>query len=455
MYGRKERYESDVVAQNESTLEKTRDNSNIELPKGRFDIMAVYTIAISLNAMTLGWDTGTIGHIVTSNGFQQNYVHEKLSSTMVGITISCFNFGCIIGCLVLGHLWKAFGYKKSVYIVNLIYFLGTVVQILMAKFTRNIWLTLLGRTMCGTQCGALCVLLPKYVYQLVLASHKNVLLSFLQTAVCISIFAGSFANWLVKDKFIILWYCQVVFVFLNTIVLLPLPEPPSYYLSENNYSKAERVIERLYVLDYEKTASMYTRNFQQSEIEQPQCRVFPFRVMIPCVLLMIFQQLTGINYFFYYGSMAFLRLGINYFFINALMTGLNLVGSLISNAALSWFCVRALLLAGSALLCCFFVLYTTFNLTSTPVSPYIVIVATCCFILIFAVTWGPAPGILVARYAENSSTLLALAVSVNFFSNCVITTVSPLLFAKLGFPFTIIFIGGLLCLFLYVMLCVH
>ena len=124
---------------------------------------------------------------------------------------------------------------------------------------------------------------------------------------------------------------------------------------------------------------------------------------------------------------------------------------MISNAALSWFCVRVLLLAGSALLCSFFVVYTTFSLAHTPASVYIVIVATYCFILTCAVTWGPAPGILVARNAENSSTVLALAVSVSFFSNCVITTISPTLFAKLGFPFTVIFIGGLLCLFLYVM----
>lgn len=455
MYGKKEKYQSDVVAQNESNIEKITDDSNLSLPNGRFAIMAVYTIAVSLNAMTLGWDTGTIGHIVSSDGFQRNYGHEKFSSAMVGITVSSFNFGCIIGCLVLGHLWKVFGYKTSVYIVNLIYLLGTVVEILMAKFTKNIWLTLLGRTMCGTQCGALCVLLPKYVYQLVLASHKNVLLSFLQTAVCISIFAGSLANWLVKDQFIILWYCQVGLIFLNTIVLIPLPEPPSYYLSENNYSKAEEVIERLYVLDSEKTASMYRRNFQQNENQEVQFQTFPFRVMVPCILLMVFQQLTGINYFFYYGSTTFLRLGVNSYLINALMTGLNVVGSLISNAVLSWFCVRALLLAGSALLCCFFIIYTTFNLTLSPVSAYIVIVATCCFILIFAITWGPSPGILVTRYAKNSSALLALAVSVNFFSNCIITTISPLLFAKLGFPFTIIFIVGLLCLFLYVMLCVH
>lgn len=176
-----------------------------------------------------------------------------------------------------------------------------------------------------------------------------------------------------------------------------------------------------------------------------------YKPLIQCCVMMVFQQLTGINYFFYYGSIIFSSLGINTTIVSIIMSVVNLVGSLMSNIIIGKFGrIQLLLMIGSAIMSLLLTIYMILAYISTPGTLAGMVLITCLFIASFATTWGPIPGILVTRISCNSNDIIGLANCVNYTANCLITVITPIMISAVGFNFSLLFIVSLILLVIYI-----
>ncbi|CUM47802.1 uncharacterized protein AC631_04094 [Debaryomyces fabryi] len=452
-----------TIQDNEKSCE--RKNDELETPKEdnvvprvTYLSMSIFCIIIALCGLPVGWDIGTIGFIISTSTFKETYGNSldgetNISSLMVGIIISSFNLGCLIGCLGLSKLTSRIGFKGTIFTGNFIYLVGTVIQILSGWFRLNIWLMILGRVNCGICCGALCVLAPRYLNQLIIVPKKDMYLSFFQTSICLAILGGNLTNFVMKHDYLKILSCQLTIILMTSCLTVFLPESHHYYISKNEIDKAFMVVKKLHVrisddqiiklIDQVPTITTLPKGW----IRDKQY----YKPLIQCCVMMIFQQLTGINYFFYYGSLVFSSLGINTTTVSIIMSVVNLVGSLMSNIIIGKFGrIQLLLMIGSAIMSSLLTIYMILAYISTPSSLTGMVIITCLFIASFATTWGPIPGIMVTRISCNSNDIIGLANCVNYTANCLITVVTPVMISTVGFNFSLLFIVSLISLVIYI-----
>lgn len=452
-----------TIQDNEKSFGRKKDE--LETPKDdnlspqvNYLSMSIFCIIIALCGLPVGWDIGTIGFIISTSTFKETYGdllegEANISSLMVGVIISSFNLGCFIGCLGLSKLTSRIGFKGTIFIGNFIYLVGSVIQILSGWFRLNVWLMILGRVNCGICCGALCVLAPRYLNQLIIIPKKDMFLSFFQTSICLAILGGNLANFVLKHDYLKILSCQLTIILMTSCLTVFLPESHHYYISKNEIDKAFMVVKKLHVrisddqlirlIDQVPTST----NLPKGWIRNKQY----YKPLIQCCVMMIFQQLTGINYFFYYGSLVFSSLGINTTTVSIIMSVVNLVGSLMSNIIIGKFGrIKPLLMIGSAIMSSLLIIYMILAYISTPGSLTGMVIITCLFIASFATTWGPIPGIMVTRISCNSNDIIGLANCVNYTANCLITVITPVMISTVGFNFSLLFIVSLISLIIYI-----
>jgi len=116
------------------------------------------------------------------------------------------------------------------------------------------------------------------------------------------------------------------------------------------------------------------------------------------VILQALQQLTGANYFFYYGTVIFKSTGINNSYVTQMILGgVNFGSTFLGLYVVEHFGRRKSLVFGAGwMFVCFMVFASVghFSLDrdtpqNTPHSGKAMIVFACLFILGFASTWGP------------------------------------------------------------------
>lgn len=124
----------------------------------------------------------------------------------------------------------------------------------------------------------------------------------------------------------------------------------------------------------------------------------PFRYRIVLgIMLQALQQLTGANFFFYYGTTIFKSVQINSFVTQMILNGINFGVTFIGLYLVEHYGRRRSLIAGSLwMFACFMVFASVghFSLdnqdpSKTPKAGVTMIVFACLFILGFATTWGP------------------------------------------------------------------
>jgi sugar porter (SP) family MFS transporter len=124
-----------------------------------------------------------------------------------------------------------------------------------------------------------------------------------------------------------------------------------------------------------------------------------YRVFVGTSLQM-FQQLTGVNFVFYYGTQFFEQSGIKNPFTITIATSVVNVGS----TPLSWWAIehfgrRKLLIWGAALMlvCQFIVAGVGTGLPNSSAASTALIVFVCIYIFGFATTWGPAAWVVIGE----------------------------------------------------------
>jgi len=183
------------------------------------------------------------------------------------------------------------------------------------------------------------------------------------------------------------------------------------------------------------------------------------------IWLQAWQQWTGINFIFYYGTTYFQQSGISNAFVITIATNVVNVGATIPGIYLVEKAGRRrLLIWGAVVMClCEYIIAIVGVTTSTDnlASQRVLIAFVCVYIAAFACTWGPGAWVVISEIFPLSIRAKAMSMSTasNWFWNCIIGVITPYLvddgYAALHSK--VFFIWGTTCLgcIIFAFFCVY
>lgn len=219
------------------------------------------------------------------------------------------------------------------------------------------------------------------------------------------------------------------------------------------------------IVDYEIAEIQEKLDAEVAGGERPwyECFTGP-RMMYRTVLGIVLQagqQLTGANYFFYFGTKAFASTGLSNSFVTQIILGT--VNFACTFAAL-WIVEncgrRKSMMVGAAWMFMCLMVYSFVghfaldqtNPQSTPAAGNVLIVFTCLFIAAFATTWGPMVWAICAEIypARYRATCMALATASNWLFNFLISFFTEFITDDIDYFYGLVFGGCCFALFFIV-----
>ena len=451
-------------------------------------IIAYWTVMclclmIAFGGFIFGWDTGTISGFINQTDFKRRFGQEQrdgsyqLSDVRTGLIVGIFNIGCAVGGLTLGRLGDIYGRRIGLMCVILVYIVGIVIQI--ASIDK--WYQyFIGRIVSGMGVGGVAVLSPTLISEISPKHLRGTCISFYQLMITLGIFLGYCTNYGTKKySNSIQWrvplglcFAWAIFMIVGMVMV---PESPRFLVEKGRYEEARRslaksnkvtvtdpgVVSEVDAITANMEAERAAGNASWSELFSNKGAILPRVIM--GVVIQSLQQLTGCNYFFYYGTTIFNAVGMEDSFETSIVLGIvNFASTFVALYIVDKFGRRKCLLWGSASMAICFVIFATVGVTrlwphgkdqpSSQSAGNVMIVFTCFFIFCFAITWAPIAYVIVAESypLRVKNRAMAIAVGANWIWGFLIGFFTPFITSAIGFSYGYVFMGCLVFSFFYV-----
>ncbi|PIA93621.1 High-affinity fructose transporter ght6 [Cercospora beticola] len=450
-----------------------RDGAPTDREKIR--LLRPYTFAlaaiVSIGGFIFGYDTGQISGFLEMPDFLRRFGNvgdspdtyaftDAVSGTIVGL----LSIGTMFGALCSAPVADKFGRKVCIIFWNIIFCVGVIVQ-MTAEYK---WYQVaLGRWVAGLGVGGLSVLTPMYQSETAPRYIRGAMVGCYQLFITLGIFVAYCINFgTEKNQDASAWRIPMGVGFippaLMIIGILFLPESPRWDYRHNNIERARKTIARSYGV----TINHWEVQREMREIKEKYDAEFAgggkpkwyeiftgprmaYRTLLG-VTMQALQQLTGANFFFYFGTTIFTATGLNNSYITSMILGavnfaftfpgLYVIEKAGRRGALMW--------GASWMFMCFMVFSSVghFSLdqadpTSTPKAGAAMIVFACLFIAGYAMTWGPVIWVVVGElYPTRYRTMcMGIASSSNWIWNFLISFFSPFITSAIDFQYGYIF----------------
>ncbi|SCU99041.1 LADA_0H17172g1_1 [Lachancea dasiensis] len=471
-------------------LDKEFTRQKTSLRNQNWDVI-ISCFGVSFTGFFFGYDTGTVGGITNMSAWLERFGHYnstlgeyEMATPLVGIIVSAFHIGCIVGGFTIARLADSLGRRIPIGIACFAYMVGLSVQL---SAGHGKWYQyLIGRMITGLTVGANAVLSPMLLSEIAPPRIRGVIVNFYQINTTHGILVGYIVDYATKNKYSDdrMWRLPLIGGFIFSVVILPFlinaPESPRYLIKQGRYDAAKKCLARLRGLNLDKLAKPQPSPDQLSTLdsvdaelrflkenihyqEQRQRNVhfgqlFSKRFLkrtISGMCIMGFQQMSGIDYFLYYGTKLFKSVGIEDSYKTSIILGA-------INAAMTYVSIfvadhlgrkKGLLLGSVGCFLCLFIFSTVgvvmIDKADAPnyqLSGAIMIVFTCLFIVVFCCSWSAIASVLVSEIftLEIKSQAMAFSQAFNWGSNFFIALCTPIITARIGYAFGYVFSG---CMF--------
>ncbi|KAL2062010.1 hypothetical protein VTL71DRAFT_6276 [Oculimacula yallundae] len=341
---------------------------------------------------------------------------------------------------------------------------GNIIQIA-AEYPK--WYEMMvGRIISGLAIGGLSVLVPMYQGESAPAHVRGAIVCCYQLFITIGILLANLINFGTESiSNTGSWRIPLGIGFAWAIILcvgiLFFPETPRFDFRQGNIDQARKNIARLHgvsenhrvvrdqMLDLEEklAAEETTTGF----LEVFKGKKMMYRILLG-VAIQAFQQLSGANYFFYYGTTIFASVGISNSFITQIILGaVNVVCTFPGLYMVEKFGRRKCLTLGALWMSMCFLVFASlgnfrlmdaegnFNQTIG----YVMIVFAALFLAAFASTWGPMAWAVVAELypGKYRSQGIAFCSASNWLFNFYLAFFTPLITDQIDFAYGYVFAG--------------
>ena len=468
------------------TVEENSTDEICEMPKkpaSAYITVSLICLMVSFGGFIFGWDTGTISGFVQQTDFIRRFGTENsdgtfsLSRVRTGLLVSIFCIGCAIGGLLFSKLGDTYGRRIALVMVTTCYVIGLLISI---SATDKWYQYLIGRVFSGMGVGGISVYCPLLISEVSPKHLRGTLVSCFQLMITLGIFLGYCTNYGTKSYTnSVQWRVPLglgfAWALFMIVAMLMVPESPRYLIKVGKMKEAKRSIARsnkvsiddpavsaeLGTLHAGLQAETAAGEASWGELFSPKNKILQ-RVILG-MMIQSLQQLTGANYFFYYGTSIFKSIGLEDSFETSIIIGVvNFASTFVAIYFVERFGRRNCLLWGAAAMCACFVVYASVGVTKlfpngmdeapSKGAGNTMIVFTCFFIFSFATTWAPIPFVIVAETfpLRVKGKGMAISVASNWFWNFLLSFFTPFITGAINFYYGYVFMGCLIFAWLFV-----
>ncbi|CAG8112356.1 unnamed protein product [Penicillium salamii] len=471
-------YAGDIPRESNSTNEHEKGpgdlvDTPIPLLTWRSCVMGLF---VSMGGFLFGYDTGQISGFLEMKDFLERYGElgpdgdYHFSNVRSGLIVGLLSIGTLIGALVAAPIADRLGRKWSISAWSMMVCIGVTIQI-SSPFGK--WYQVaMGRWVAGLGVGAVSLLVPMYQAESGPRHIRGSLISTYQLFITLGIFVANCINFGTEARADTgSWRIPMGITYLWAIVLgvgmAFFPESPRYDYRNGKVDKSMNTLAKIYGIplnhralhiEFDEIKEKHEeekRNGQATWAQMFRAPTMSYRVAVG-VALQALQQLTGANYFFYYGTTIFKGAGIpNSYVTQMILGGVNFGTTFLGLYLIEHFGRRrSLIIGGLWMFVCFMIFASVghFSLDQefperTKSAGVAMVVFACLFILGFASTWGPMVWTIIAELypSQYRARAMSLATASNWLWNFLLAFFTPFITADIDFRFGYVFAG---CLFL-------
>ncbi|KAI4102571.1 MAG: hypothetical protein LQ339_004588 [Xanthoria mediterranea] len=405
---------------------------------------------VSFGGILFGYDTGTIGGILAmpywrdlfSTGYRNLEdgnldVTPSQSSTIVSLLSAGTFFGALTAAPMADLLGRRLGMVASV----AVFCLGVILQ----TVATAIPLFVAGRFWAGYGVGLISAIIPLYQSETAPKWIRGAVVGCYQLAITIGLLIAAVVDNATKDRndtgsYRIPIAVQFAWAIIMVVGMLILPDTPRYWIKVGKHAKAAKALSRLRRLDVDHPALVEelaeVRANHEYEMSLGKASYLDIvkgtvgkRLATGC-LLQGLQQLTGVNFIFYYGTSFFVNAGINNAFTVSVITGVvNVVSTLPGLYLVEKWGRRPLLLFGAVgmFVCQYIVAIAGTVDPDNPATNKVLIAFVCIYIFFFASSWGPVAWVVTGELfpLKVRAKCLSITTASNWLLNWAIAYATP------------------------------
>lgn len=421
----------------------------------------VIGLFVAFGGILYGYDTGTIAGIMAMpywmRTFSTGYVNSKgeldVSAGQASTIVSILSAGTFFGSLSSPLFSDYIGRRLALVASSLVFILGVVLQTIAVRLP----LFIAGRFFAGFGVGILSAVVPLYQSETAPKWIRGAIVGAYQLAITIGLLLAAIVDYSTKDRndtgsYRIPVAVQFAWAIIMITGMLILPETPRYLIKRGRLDKAAASLSKLRRLDVDHPSIqselkeiVANHEYEMSIGKSSYIDCFRGgmvkRQLTGCGLQML-QQLTGINFIFYYGTQYFKNSGINNAFTIQMITScINVVSTLPGLWAVDKFGRRPLLFWGAVGMCLSqFLVAMLGTLTTSQDNQGNIIVKNvgaqkagiafvCIYIFFFASTWGPLAWVVTGEIfpLKFRARSLSITTATNWLFNWAIAYATPYL----------------------------
>ncbi|KAK9330352.1 general substrate transporter [Lipomyces starkeyi] len=454
---------------------KVKKAAVIATPQEGSSIPAIFVGSFAaFGGILFGYDTGSISGIIAMSMFKQQFATNHyadgtayLTSGQTSMIVSLLSAGTFVGALAISVIGDMVGRRYSLIASCGVFSIGVLLQCV----ATAIPLFIVGRVIAGLGVGLISAIVPLYQSEASPKWIRGAVVSAYQFAITIGLLIASIVNQASKNRtdtgaYRIPIAVQFAWALILATGMIFLPESPRYYVKKDKLDAARRSLGRLHALPPDhplvteelleiQSNNEYELSFGKSSLIdcfKTDGRQL-YRILVGTTIQAL-QQLTGINFIFYYGTDFFQKSGISNPFTIALVTNIvNVAFTPPGMYAVEKLGRRNLLLLGAVGMCvCEYIVAIVGTSVNSVVSNKVLIAFVCCYIAFFASSWGPVAWVVVGESfsLRTRSKSVAICAASNWLWNFGIGYATPYMVdagpgnANLGAK--VFFIWGTFCL---------
>ncbi|CCH58168.1 hypothetical protein TBLA_0A03700 [Henningerozyma blattae CBS 6284] len=446
--------------------------------------ICVLCLMVAFGGYISGWDSGTIGGYESQTDFLKRFGSKRsdgtyyLSKVRTGLLTSMFNIGNAIGCFFLGRLGDMYGRRIGLIVAAVIFIVGNIIQI---ASIRAWYQYMIGRIVAGVGAGLIAILSPMLISEVAPKNSRGAMVSCYQLMITLGIFLGYCTNFGTKRYHnSTQWRVGVGLQFAWCLCMISammfVPESPRFLVEKGRIEEAKRSIGRSNGVSPDDPVAIWELDEIQVVVDKSRAEgeagwldLFNtehkiFQRVIMGIAIMAFQQLTGANYFFYYGTTIFKAVGMKDGFEAAIVFGVvNFFSTCCALLFVDRLGRRRCLLYGAAGMICCMVVFASVGVKrlwpkgkkagiSSQGAGDCMICFSCFFLFCFATSWAPIAFVIISEtFPLNVKAKgMALAIVSNQLWNFCIGFFTPFISNSINFAYGYVFLGCICLAWIYV-----
>ncbi|KAL0955380.1 hypothetical protein HGRIS_001628 [Hohenbuehelia grisea] len=445
-------------------------------PKNKFAGILMTAFA-AFGGILFGYDTGVISGVKEMKVWLRTFGHEdtnaalgySISSSSESLIVSILSAGTFVGALLGAPAADHIGRKWGIVLACAIFCVGVAMQ----TAAQAVPLFVVGRVFAGVGVGLVSCLIPMYQSECSPKWIRGAVVSMYQWAITIGLLLAAIVNNATQHREdASSWHIPIALQFAWAAILaggmMCLPESPRFLIKRGRDEDAAKALSRLTSLPpndpvVENELDDIRANLESEralgESSYADCfkqghNKIALRTLTG-IFIQAWQQLTGINFIFYYGTTFFKRSGISDPFLITIATNIvNVFMTLPGMWGVERFGRRSLLLVGAIgmCLCEFIVAIVGVTVSVENIAGQKVLIAfVCIYIAFFASTWGPIAWVVTGEIfpLQVRAKAMSLSIASNWLWNFGIGYATPYLVnvepGSAGLEAKVFFIWGTTC----------